>query len=331
MQKVINGPIPYSPDGNPYIGPAHGLPNFYQACCFSFGISQSGGAGKTAAEWIAHGEPEWDFWSLDPRRYTDYATKSYVVEKAVELYQNEYAIAFPANEWPAGRPAKTTALYDKLKAKGASFCARGGWERAAWFPRKGDDASRKPSFRRTNWHDAVAEECKAVRERVGILDLGGFTKLVIEGKGANDWLNGMICGKLPKLNRMSLSYMLNDKGGIVSEFTITRLGGRQVLSDVGGCGRMARSRLDRKASAQGQRDPDRQSLGALWLHHHRRAEIARGSDEGHRGGSFQQDLPVAVGAADRDRLCPHASDARELCRRAGLGIACAHGADGADL
>lgn len=224
VQKVINGPIPYSPDGNPYIGPAHGLPNFYQACCFSFGISQSGGAGKTAAEWIAHGEPEWDFWTLDPRRYTDYATKSYVVEKAVELYQNEYAIAFPANEWPAGRPAKTTALYDKLKAKGASFCARGGWERAAWFPRKGDDASRKPSFRRTNWHAAVAEECKAVRERVGILDLGGFTKLVIEGKGANDWLNGMICGKLPKLNRMSLSYMLNDKAGIVSEFTITRLG-----------------------------------------------------------------------------------------------------------
>ena len=75
VQKVINGPIPYSPDGNPYIGPAHGLPNFYQCCCFSFGIAQSGGGGKTVAEWIAHGEPEWDFWIFDPRRYTDYATK----------------------------------------------------------------------------------------------------------------------------------------------------------------------------------------------------------------------------------------------------------------
>jgi dimethylglycine dehydrogenase len=224
MQKVINGPIPYSPDGNPYIGPAHGLKNFYHCCCFSFGIAQSGGAGKTVAEWIAHGEPEWDFWTLDPRRYTDYATKTYVVAKALELYQNEYAIAFPCNEWPAGRPAKTTALYDRLKTKGAMFCARGGWERATWFPRSQDKPEQQPSFRRTNFHDAVAEECKAVREQVGILDLGGFTKLVIDGPGAAAWLDRLICGRLPKQNRITLSYMLNDRGGIVSEFTITRLG-----------------------------------------------------------------------------------------------------------
>jgi dimethylglycine dehydrogenase len=223
VQRVINGPIPYSPDGNPYIGPAHGFSNFFQACCFSFGIAQSGGAGKTVAEWIAHGEPEWDFWSLDPRRYTNYATKSYVIDKAIELYQNEYAIAYPNNEWPAGRPAKVTPLYDRLKAKGASFCARGGWERAAWFPRAQDDATPRPSFRRTNWHDAVAAECQAVRERVALLDLGGFTKFEISGPGAETWLDSMICGKLPKLGRITLSYMLNDKGGIVSEFTITRL------------------------------------------------------------------------------------------------------------
>ncbi len=223
MQKVINGPIPYSPDGNPYIGPAHGLTNFYHCCCFSFGIAQSGGAGKTLAEWIAQGEPEWDFWSLDPRRYTDYATRSYVVAKAVELYQNEYAVAYPFNEWPAGRPAKTTALYDRLKAKPAMFCARGGWERAAWFARRGEIAEQKPSFRRTNFHAAVGEECKAVREGVGILDLGGFTKLAVEGPGAAAWLDRMVCGRLPKLGRVTLAYMLNDRGGIVCEFTITRL------------------------------------------------------------------------------------------------------------
>jgi dimethylglycine dehydrogenase len=223
MQKVINGPIPYSPDGNPYIGPAHGLTNFYHCCCFSFGIAQSGGAGKTLAEWIAHGEPEWDFWSLDPRRYTDYATKSYVVAKAVELYQNEYAVAYPFNEWPAGRPAKTTALYDRLKAKRAMFCARGGWERAAWFPRAGEIAEQNPSFRRTNFHAAVGEECKAVREAVGILDLGGFTKLMVEGPGAAAWLDRMVCGRLPRAGRVSLAYMLNGRGGIVCEFTVTRL------------------------------------------------------------------------------------------------------------
>jgi dimethylglycine dehydrogenase len=223
MQKVINGPIPYSPDGNPYVGPAHGLTNFYHCCCFSFGIAQSGGAGKTVAEWIAHGDPEWDFWTLDPRRYTNYATKKYVTAKALELYQNEYAIAFPANEWPAGRPAKTTALYDRLAAKGAYFCARGGWERAAWFGRPGTRPSQRPSFRRTDWHERVAGECRAVAEAVGILDLGGFTKLVVQGPGAAAWLERMISGRLPRQGRITLAYMLNEKGGIVCEFTITRL------------------------------------------------------------------------------------------------------------
>lgn len=223
IQRVINGPIPYSPDGNPYIGPVHGLPNFYQACCFSFGIAQAGGSGKTLAEWIVEGRPEWDLWGFDPRRYTDYATKRYVVERAVELYEHEYAIAFPNEERPAGRPARTTPLYDRLKAKGARFCARGGWERASWFA--GPNAPQeRPSFRRTIWHDAVAEECKAVRERVGLLDLGGFTKLSLEGKGAAQWLDRMIAGKLPKIGRIALSYLLDDRGGIVSELTITRLG-----------------------------------------------------------------------------------------------------------
>jgi dimethylglycine dehydrogenase len=225
VQRVINGPIPYSPDGNPYIGPAHGLKNVFQCCCFSFGIAQAGGAGKTLAEWIVDGEPEWDFWSLDPRRYTDYATKSYVVAKAVELYQNEYAIAFPQEERPAGRPAKTTPLHDRLKEQGAYFCARGGWERAAYFPRAGDPSKPRPSFRRaeTGFFEAVAEECMAVRQRVGILDLGGFTKLIVEGAGAEAWLDRLVCGRLPKLGRTALTWALNQKGGIVSEFTITRL------------------------------------------------------------------------------------------------------------
>ncbi|MGH6912285.1 MAG: GcvT family protein, partial [Geminicoccales bacterium] len=225
VQRVINGPIPYSPDGNPYIGPAHGLRNFYQCCCFSFGIAQAGGAGKTLAEWVAHGEPEWDMWPFDPRRYTGYATTAYVVAKAIELYQNEYAIAFLCEERPAGRPARTTALYDRLKAKGAMFGSRGGWERATWFPRAGEPRAQRLSFHRTNLHEAVAEECRAVRERVGILDLGGFTKLMVEGPGAAAWLDRLICTRLPKVGRIGLSYMLNDRGGIVCEFTITRLAG----------------------------------------------------------------------------------------------------------
>ena len=167
VQKVINGPVPYTPDGNPLIGPVPGLRNFYEICAFSFGIVQSGGGGKTLAEWIVDGESEWDMWSLDPRRYTDFATKTYVEAKAVELYQHEYAIHFPAEERPAGRPGKTSPLYDHLKAKGAMFGARGGWERATWFPRPGDAAQEELSYHRTNWFAAVGEECRAVNQRVG--------------------------------------------------------------------------------------------------------------------------------------------------------------------
>ena len=133
------GPIPYAPDGNPYIGPAHGLTNFYQCCCFSFGIAQSAGAGKFLSEWVVDGAPEWDGWVFDPRRYTGYATATYTTAKAVELYQNEYAVGFPFEERPAGRPARTTPLYPVLQAKGARFGARNGWERALYFDPEGRD------------------------------------------------------------------------------------------------------------------------------------------------------------------------------------------------
>ena len=224
VQRVINGPIPYSPDGYPYIGPAYGLQNFYHCCGFSFGICQGGGAGKSMAEWIIDGKPEWDLWHMDPRRYTDYADQQYVTARATELYQNEYAIAFPNDEWPAGRPALTTPVYQRLKDKGAEFGARAGWERATWFPRKEDNREQAPSFQHTNWFDAVAEECRHVSEHAGILDLGGFTRLEVSGSGSAAWLDRLIAGKLPKQGRISLSYCCTPSGGIWSEFTITRLG-----------------------------------------------------------------------------------------------------------
>jgi len=222
VQKVINGPIPYTPDGNPLIGPAPGLTNFYECCVFSFGISQAGGAGKILADWVVHGEPEWDMWITDPRRYTDYVTKAHVEAKAVELYQNEYAIGYPNEERPAGRPAKTSPVYERLKAKGAMFGARGGWERAAWFPASAEEAVEKLSFHRTNWFDTVAEECRAVAEGVAIMDLPGFSRFEVAGPGAADWLDGLIAGALPRVGKISLAYMCSPRGAIVSEATITR-------------------------------------------------------------------------------------------------------------
>jgi dimethylglycine dehydrogenase len=225
VRRVVNGPIPYSPDGNPYIGPAHGLANFYHCNTFSFGICQAGGAGKALAEWVVEGGPEWDLWPLDPRRFTGYATKTFTAAKAVEVYQNEYAPAFPNEERPAGRPLRASPLYERLKAKGARFGARGGWERATWLS-PGGEREDVPEFRRERvFFAAVGAEVRAVREQVGVLDLPGFTKFVASGPGAADWLDALICTRLPRIGRIGLAWVLNPRGGIVSEFTITR-GGR---------------------------------------------------------------------------------------------------------
>jgi dimethylglycine dehydrogenase len=225
IKRGVNGPIPYSPDGNPYIGPEPGLRNFFHCNTFSFGITQGGGAGKALAEWVVHGKTEWDLWSLDRRRYGDYATTDYTVAKAIEVYQNEYASSFPYEERPAGRPLWTSPLYETLKAKGARFGARGGWERAVYLDLKGDVPADTHSFRRENvWHGAVAEEVRAVRERVGILDLPGFTKYELKGPGASKHLDYLSCSKLPSQGRVSLAYALTEDGKLWSEFTITRLG-----------------------------------------------------------------------------------------------------------
>ncbi len=175
IARVVNGPIPYAPDGNPYLGPERGLRNFFHCNTFSFGIAQGGGAGKAIAEWILEGRPAIDIWSIDRRRYKDYATTQYTIDKAVEVYQNEYAMGFPFEERAAGRPAYTSPLYKTLMAKGAYFGARGGWERPTWFdtgiatPNAVTDQSLS-FFRRNGWREHVAEECAAVRNRVAALE-----------------------------------------------------------------------------------------------------------------------------------------------------------------
>ena len=224
VKKVINGPIPYAPDGNPLIGPAPGLPGFYHCCAFTFGIAQAGGAGKIIAEWVAHGQPEWDVWPLDSRRYLDFANDKFVLAKAIETYQHEYGIGYPAEERPAGRPAKTSPAYLRLAAKGAKFGARGGWERAVYFPQPGDPTEPEVSFRRPAWHKAIERECEAAEKRVAVLDLPGFTKFEVTGAGAPAWLDHMVAGVVPKPGRTALNYFLNDKGGIVTEMTLTNLG-----------------------------------------------------------------------------------------------------------
>lgn len=223
VRKVINGPIPYAPDGNPLIGPAPGLPGFFHCCAFTFGIAQAGGAGKVIAEWVANGVPDWDVWPLDSRRYHDHANHRYVLAKALETYQHEYGIGFPVEERAAGRPAKTSPAYVRLAAKGARFGARGGWERAVYFPCPGDPETPELSFRRPAWHAAVKRECEAAHHRVAVLDLPGFTKFEVTGPAASAWLDRMVTGAVPRPGRTALNYFLNERGGIVTEMTLTQL------------------------------------------------------------------------------------------------------------
>ena len=226
LQKVINGPIPYTPDGNPLIGPMPGVPNAFEASVFTFGICQAGGAGKVLAEWITEGATEWDMWSCDPRRFTGFEDHDYCVAKGMEVYGHEYAIHFPHHAWPAGRGKKLSPVHDRTSALGAQFGAYNGWERANWYARPGDDtseAAQQTWDRKGPWFDAVRGECLAVRDAAGILDLPGFSRFRLKGAGARDWLDGMITGMVPKPGRLGLAYFADDKGRIITEMSVMAL------------------------------------------------------------------------------------------------------------
>jgi dimethylglycine dehydrogenase len=227
VSKVINGPIPYAPDGLPLIGPMPGVPNAFEACVFTFGIAQGGGAGKVLAEWITEGQTEWDMWSCDPRRYTDYTDHDYCVAKGMEIYGHEYAMHFPWHEWPAGRDKKLSPVHDKILALGGVMGAYNGWERANWFAKPGDDTSEQTTqtWKRAGpWEVRIREECEAVRDACGVLDLPGFSRFWLQGDGADDWLRTFCTGSIPKVGRMNLIYVSDRRGRILTELSCIRLG-----------------------------------------------------------------------------------------------------------
>ena len=221
--RVINGPIPYAPDGLPLLGPMPGVKNAFEACVFTFGITQGGGAGKVAAEWIVDGQTEWDMWACDPRRYTDYTDHDYCLQKALETYGHEYGMHFPHHAWPAGRDKKTSPVHDKVKALGGQMGAYNGWERANWFAKPGDDTSEAATQtwdRAGPWQPRIKEECEAVRDGVGVLNLPGFSRFSIKGAGAREWLDGVTTSRLPKTGRMALAYFADSRGRILTEMSV---------------------------------------------------------------------------------------------------------------
>ena len=223
IKDCVNGPIAYTPDGNPLLGPAYGLSNFYFAEGFSFGITAAGGAGKHLAEWIVEGKPGIDLLAADPRRFGAYANKRYTKLKNEEAYANVFTIHYPDEERPAARPARTSPCHERLDAAGAVWGQRYGWERPNWFAPAGVARMDDWSFRRTNYFEHVANECRAVRERAGLIDITSFSKFTVQGPGAEAWLDGMVANRLPqKIGRINLAHALTRKGGVRTEFTIMR-------------------------------------------------------------------------------------------------------------
>lgn len=222
--RVINGPIPYAPDGLPLLGPMPGVPNAFEAHAFTFGIVQGGGAGKVLAEWITEGQTEWDMWAVDPRRYTGCADESFSRAKALETYGHEYAMHFPHHEWPAGRNKRLSPLHARLEGAGAQFGAYNGWERANWFAQAGDDTSEAATEiweRDGPWEPRVRAECEAVRDHCGVLAISGFSRLRVTGPGARDYVDGLTASKLPGPGRVGLAYFADTRGRIVTEMSVT--------------------------------------------------------------------------------------------------------------
>ena len=221
--RTVPGGITHTPDGNFMTGPAPGLKNYWMCCGAAIGICQGGGAGKYLAQWMVHGQAEVNMAPLDPRRFGEWAAGDYCRTKAIEEYEHMYALMAPGEYLDSGRPLRTTPLYDKLKAKGAQFAEAFGWERAKWFDVSGE--GERYSFRRSNYFEAVGAECKAVRERVGIMDLSSFAKYEIKGLDAEAMLNRVCANAVSKKpGGVALTHILTPDGMIESELTITRLG-----------------------------------------------------------------------------------------------------------
>lgn len=226
IQTIINGPIPVSADSEPILGLAPELDNFFVACGFTAGIAASGGAGEAMANWILDGDPGMDLWAFDVRRFgRPHSTGRYLEERAIEAYGDYYSIHWPGAENEAGRGLRRSPVHEQLKAAGAVFGARFGWERPLCFADPGADRTETSSFEgKPSWFDQVAKEHRQIREGVALIDQTSFSKFTIEGKGATAFLDTICANRIAgEPGRCICTTMLNDRGGVEAEVTLLHL------------------------------------------------------------------------------------------------------------
>ena len=229
VRKVVNGPFTFAPDGNPLIGPIKGLRNFWVACGVMAGFSQGGGVGLALSQWMVNGDPGSDVWAMDVARYGDWATLAYTNAKVRENYSRRFRIRFPNEELPAGRPLRTTPIYDRLRQSHAVFGEYCGLEHPLWFAPTEAQAQEDVTFRRSNAHAHVAEECRAVQEHVGLIETSNYGKIEVVGPGAEEWLSRVMANRVPAVGRIALTPMLNERGKLIGDFTMCRLAADRVL------------------------------------------------------------------------------------------------------
>ena len=223
LKDDFNGPICYTPDGNPLVGPVPGLRNMWIAEGFSFGITAAGGTGHYMAQMMTEGEAEIDMAALDPRRYGDWMTTEYGARKNEECYEHVFILHHPDEEREACRPLRTSPVYDRQAARGAQFGQVNGWERPNYYAPLGFNDHDSRSFRRGGWWQYAVEEAKAIRETAGLIDATAFTKHLVRGPGATAFLDWFTTNKLPAVGRINLTYALTPTGTTRTEYTIVRL------------------------------------------------------------------------------------------------------------
>ncbi len=224
IKQIINGPFTFAPDGNPLVGPIRGLKNYWVACGVMAGFSQGGGVGLALSNWIADGDPGFDVWAMDVARYGDWTSMAYTNAKVRENYSRRFRITFPNEELPAARPLRTTPIYERLKDENAVFGVSYGLEHALWFAPEGEAPVEDVTFRRSNAFGPTAEECRAVREAVGLLEISNFAKYEVKGADAEGWLSHLLANKMPRQGRIVLTPMLNPMGKLIGDFTVTKAG-----------------------------------------------------------------------------------------------------------
>ncbi|PPR76407.1 MAG: 4-methylaminobutanoate oxidase (formaldehyde-forming) [Alphaproteobacteria bacterium MarineAlpha3_Bin4] len=227
IRQVINGPFTFAPDGNPLVGPVRGLKNYWCACAVMAGFSQAGGVGMSLSNWMVEGDPGFDIWSMDVARFGGWADMAYTNAKVRENYSRRFSITYPNEELPAARPVRISPLYEKLKARNAVFGAAYGLEHALWFAPEGEEPLETPTFKRSNAFDTVRDECNAVRNGVGMIEISTFAKYEVTGPEAEAWISRILSNRMPRTGRIVLSPMLNPDGKLIGDFTVAKLADEQ--------------------------------------------------------------------------------------------------------